>query len=164
MLVPGKMQHVICTGNLGSEQYDELRELAPNVHVVSGDFDLDSTFPETRVAQVGDFRIGVVHGHQIIPFGNQDALARMRRKLSVDILISGHTHQHEVTEYQGYYHINPVSTVRLIVVLVILNQTLKCYCDHAGINHRRLHEFDQDGDAIVCVVVYPRLKSGLLCV
>ena len=29
MLVPNKMQHVICTGNLGSkQQYEELRQLA----------------------------------------------------------------------------------------------------------------------------------------
>ena len=68
MLVPNKMQHVICTGNVGSkEQYEELRGLAPNVHVVSGDAEYYSSsgsnsdasllaFPETRVVQVGDFR------------------------------------------------------------------------------------------------------------
>ncbi len=33
MLVPNKMQHVICTGNLGcKEQYDELRQLARKSH------------------------------------------------------------------------------------------------------------------------------------
>ena len=33
MLVPNKMAHVICTGNLGSSQavYDELVSLAPSV-------------------------------------------------------------------------------------------------------------------------------------
>lgn len=75
MLVPNKMQHVICTGNVGNEQYAELRELAPNLHVVAGDFDAGNSgslgqnvsFPETRVVQVGDFQIGVIHGHQIIP-------------------------------------------------------------------------------------------------
>lgn len=111
MLVPGKMQHVICTGNIGSnEQLSEIRELAPNVHIVAGD-DCDegtTDFPETRVVQVGDFRVGVVHGHQVLPWGNQDALARMRRKLHVHVLISGHTHQQEITEYDGYHHINPV--------------------------------------------------------
>ncbi|RHY59185.1 hypothetical protein DYB38_002496, partial [Aphanomyces astaci] len=40
MLVPNKMQHVLCTGNMVTkEQYDELRGLAPNVHIVRGDFD-----------------------------------------------------------------------------------------------------------------------------
>jgi vacuolar protein sorting-associated protein 29 len=38
--VPNKMQHVLCTGNLVTkEQFDELRNLAPNVHVVAGDCD-----------------------------------------------------------------------------------------------------------------------------
>ncbi|RLN92703.1 hypothetical protein BBJ28_00017795 [Nothophytophthora sp. Chile5] len=38
--VPNKIQHVLCTGNLVTkEQFDELRNLAPNVHVVAGDCD-----------------------------------------------------------------------------------------------------------------------------
>jgi len=156
------MQHVICTGNLGSkEQYDELRELAPNVHVAAGDFECTvgkegsgggaedaanqgigvanmtggatnmtspltttittpaptattplpvmPTFPETKVVQVGHFRIGVIHGHQVVPWGDHMSLAMVRRKLDVDILISGHTHVNEVVEHEGCYHINPGS-------------------------------------------------------
>jgi len=124
MLVPNKMQHVVCTGNLGSkEQYEELRNLAPNVHVTAGDFEFSSNtngdssfdtdcqivFPETKVLQVGEFRIGVIHGHQIIPWGDHSAIAMMRRKLDVDILITGNTHRNEVVEHDGYYHINPGS-------------------------------------------------------
>ena len=115
------MQHVICTGNIGSqEQYNELRTLAPNIHVVSGDSEYhdvslqnntepSTEFPETRVVQVGEFRIGVIHGHQVIPWGDHMSLAMIRRKLNVDILISGHTHRNEVVEHEGHYHINPVS-------------------------------------------------------
>ena len=113
MLVPNKMQHVICTGNIGREQFNELCTLAPNVHVVQGDFDDDETlpFPEVQVVQVGQFRIGLIHGHQLLPSpSSQDAKARMRRKLNVDIFISGHTHQNEVVLEDGYYHINPVSS------------------------------------------------------
>ena len=109
MLVPGKMQHVICTGNIGIEQYEELRDLAPSLHITAGDYDTNANFPETRVVQVGDFRIGVIHGHQVLPWKDAAALARMRRKLHVDILISGHTHQNEVAERDGHYFINPVS-------------------------------------------------------
>lgn len=128
MLVPNKMQHVICTGNVGNEQYAELRELAPNLHVVAGDFDAGNSgslgqnvsFPETRVVQVGDFQIGVIHGHQIIPWNDHSALARMRRKLNVDILISGHSHQNQVLEHEGYHHINPVCLFRLRNICVLL--------------------------------------------
>ncbi len=56
MLVPGKMQHVICTGNLGgggdnyyeSEEYQRLKELvggaSANVHCVAGEYDFLSSF------------------------------------------------------------------------------------------------------------------------
>ena len=114
MLVPNRMQHVICTGNLSNEQFEEVRALAPNLHMVAGDCDDDPSsglvvFPETRVLQVGAFRIGVIHGHQIIPWDNQEGLARMRRKLNVDILITGHTHKNDVTVTdEGYCYINPV--------------------------------------------------------
>ncbi len=112
MLVPNKMQHVICTGNIAREQFNEFCALAPNVHVVRGDFDNEETlpFPEVQVVQVGEFKIGLIHGHQLLPSAaSQDAKSRMRRKLDVDILVSGHTHQNEVVLEDGYYHINPVS-------------------------------------------------------
>ena len=38
LLVPGKIQHVLCTGNLCTkESYDYLRTLAGDIHVVRGD-------------------------------------------------------------------------------------------------------------------------------
>jgi vacuolar protein sorting-associated protein 29 len=113
MLVPNKMQHVICTGNLSVDDYEELRPLAPNLHVVAGEYDDGSTgliFPDSRVIQVGSFRIGVIHGHQILPWNSPEAVARMRRKMNVDVLVTGHTHKNEVSVQEGgYYHINPVS-------------------------------------------------------
>mmetsp|Transcript_6886 Transcript_6886/g.21725 ORF Transcript_6886/g.21725 Transcript_6886/m.21725 type:complete len:189 (+) Transcript_6886:147-713(+) len=110
MLVPNKMQHVICTGNMASrDQYDELRSLAPSAHFVSGDFDEGSPFPETKVVTIGNFRIGVVHGHQVVPWGDAQALATFRRRLDVDVLISGHTHQNDVREVDGAWYLNPGS-------------------------------------------------------
>ena len=135
MLVPNKMQHVVCTGNLSAEDYAELQSLAPNVHVVAGDYDhypnthmsstssssssmaaegntasTTSLFPESRVLQVGAFRMGVIHGHQIIPWNSREAIERMRRKMNVDILVTGHSHRNEVSALQNdlHYHINPV--------------------------------------------------------
>jgi vacuolar protein sorting-associated protein 29 len=129
MLVPNKMQHVLCTGNIGSKtQYNKLNELAPSLHVVAGDMEYNAPlkhssdtnagassngnhkpFPETKVIAVGSFRIGLIHGHQIIPYGSHDTLSMMRRRLDVDILISGHTHVNEVVEHEGGWHINPGS-------------------------------------------------------
>ena len=116
MLVPNKMQHVICTGNAGcAETYEQLRSLAPNIHIVSGDFEAmpcgggSVSYPETKVIQVGQFRIGVIHGHQVIPWGDHKSLEMIRRKLDVDILVNGHTHKQEVVKHEGFFHINPGS-------------------------------------------------------
>jgi vacuolar protein sorting-associated protein 29 len=111
MLVPNKMQHVICTGNIGSsaELWSEIQQLAPDIHCVSGDHDDHDLFPDTCVVEVGQFRIGVIHGHQLVPWGSKEALERMRRKLHVDILVTGHTHQSAVfDENDGFYYVNPV--------------------------------------------------------
>lgn len=40
LLVPGRIQHILCTGNLCTkESYDYLKTLASDVHIVRGDFD-----------------------------------------------------------------------------------------------------------------------------
>jgi vacuolar protein sorting-associated protein 29 len=112
MLVPNKMQHVICTGNIGlsTELWNEIQQLAPAIHCVAGDYDDCNAFPETCIVQVGQFRIGVIHGHQLVPWGSKESVERMRRKLRVDILVTGHTHQSAVfDENDGFYYVNPVS-------------------------------------------------------
>jgi predicted phosphodiesterase len=40
LLVPGKIQQTICTGNIvDRETYDFLRSVSPDIHIVKGDFD-----------------------------------------------------------------------------------------------------------------------------
>lgn len=58
---------------------------------------------------VGQFRIGLCHGHQIVPWGEPDSLALIQRQLDVDILISGHTHKFEAYEQENKFYINPGS-------------------------------------------------------
>lgn len=110
LLIPNKIQHVLCLGNMGSkESYDWLKGLSNNFHVVKGEFDEGSTFPETKVVQIGDFKIGMIHGHQVTPWGDLDSLAVIQRQLGCDILLSGHTHNNSVNVYDGKYYINPGS-------------------------------------------------------
>lgn len=142
MLVPNKMKHVLCTGNIGKEQFNNLCGLAPSVHVVRGDFDNDETLPlpETVVVEVGSFTIGLIHGHQLLPSASsRDAKAQMRRKLGVDVLVSGHTHKNEVIlEDDGGYCINPGSitgaysattpnVVPSFILLSVQGTSLVCY-------------------------------------
>ncbi|KAL7721586.1 Vacuolar protein sorting-associated protein 29 [Entamoeba marina] len=97
-------------GNLcGKETYDTLRTLARDVHVVKGDFDEMEGLNESEVITLGNFKIGLIHGHQVIPWGDQEALAIYQRQLDVDILISGHTHQLSTNQVNGKYFLNPGS-------------------------------------------------------
>jgi vacuolar protein sorting-associated protein 29 len=66
-------------------------------------------YPEQKVVTVGQFRIGLCHGHQIVPWGEPDSLALIQRQLDVDILISGHTHKFEAYEQENKFYINPGS-------------------------------------------------------
>ncbi len=65
--------------------------------------------PETKTVTIGEFKIGMIHGHQVIPWGDQEALANVQRELDCDILISGHTHKNSLSSYDGKYFINPGS-------------------------------------------------------
>jgi len=111
LLVPNKIQHILCTGNLCTkETLDYLKSLAGDVHVVRGDFDENVNYPETKVVTVGQLRIGLCHGHQIVPWGDVDALASLRRQLDVDVLVTGgFTHRFAAFEQNGKLFINPGS-------------------------------------------------------
>ncbi|EFN60021.1 hypothetical protein CHLNCDRAFT_133211 [Chlorella variabilis] len=72
LLGPGKVSHILCPGNLCTE-----------------------------MVSIGDFRIGVCHGHQVVPWGDREALAVLQRKLDCDILVTGHTHRFEAYRHEG---------------------------------------------------------------
>jgi len=109
LLVPGRIQHILCTGNLvNKECFDYLKTLAADVHVVRGDFD-ENSYPDQKVVRVGQFRIGLCHGHQIVPWGDPTSMSLFARQLDADILITGHTHQFEAFEAENKFFINPGS-------------------------------------------------------
>ncbi|EQB77370.1 vacuolar protein sorting-associated protein 29 isoform 3 [Camelus ferus] len=66
-------------------------------------------YPEQKVVTVGQFKIGLIHGHQVIPWGDMASLALLQRQFDVDILISGHTHKFEAFEHENKFYINPGS-------------------------------------------------------
>lgn len=113
LLVPGKIKHIFCTGNLcGKDTYEYLRSLSSEVHVTKGDFDdsgTSSQYPSSKVITIGNFKIGLIHGHQVVPWGDPESLAAVQRDLDVDILISGHTHKLQSMKKDGAYFLNPGS-------------------------------------------------------
>lgn len=89
--------------------YDFLRSVSADVVVSQGDFDESTKWPDTAVVNIGDFKIGVCHGHQAVPWGDRDALSIIQRRLGVDILVTGHTHAFGAYRHDGGIVINPGS-------------------------------------------------------
>ena len=109
ILIPNKLQHVLSLGNIGSrESYDWLKSLSNDYHGVKGDYD-EGDMPETKVVQIGEFKIGMMHGHQVLPLGDVESLSGVARQLDCDIFISGNTHQYNVKVLDNKLFLNPGS-------------------------------------------------------
>ena len=109
ILIPNKLQHVLSLGNIGSrESYDWLKSLSNDYHGVRGDYD-EGDMPETKVVQIGEFKIGMMHGHQVLPLGDVESLSGVARQLDCDIFISGNTHQYNVNVLDNKLFLNPGS-------------------------------------------------------
>ncbi|KAI7622857.1 hypothetical protein KC346_g3010, partial [Hortaea werneckii] len=138
LLTPGKIAQILCLGNLTSPSaYAFLRQLAPDLQLVKGDFDIPLTSttnpqqppqqpsqsnppapPEasypiptalSKVVTHGSLRIGFTHGDSIIPPGDPDALLIAARQMDVDVLCWGGTHRFEAYEMEGKFFVNPGS-------------------------------------------------------
>ena len=57
LLVPGRINHIVCTGNLACrDAHEYLKSLASDLHVVRGDFDLDSgNYPDQKIISVSSY-------------------------------------------------------------------------------------------------------------
>ena len=109
ILIPNKLQHVLSLGNIGSrESYDWLRSLSNDFHGVKGDYDTGD-MPEKKLVTIGEFKIGMIHGHQVLPLGDVESLSGIARELDCDIFISGNTHQIGVQVLDNKLFINPGS-------------------------------------------------------
>ena len=110
LLAPDKINHILCLGNMGSkESYDWVKTLSNKFDCVKGDFDFDETLPNKKCVQIGEFKIGMIHGHQVIPSGDIDSLCNVQRELGCDILVSGYTHELSLTVKDNVLYLNPGS-------------------------------------------------------
>lgn len=101
LLSSSRCTHVICVGNLCTKTTEEyVRALAPTVHIVKGDLDANTELPDSKVIKVNGLFIGIIHGHQLVPWGDPAALSNHARSMGVDILIHGHSHVASTVAYQ----------------------------------------------------------------
>eukprot|EP01023_Acetabularia_acetabulum_P042415 TRINITY_DN418_c0_g1_i2.p2 TRINITY_DN418_c0_g1~~TRINITY_DN418_c0_g1_i2.p2 ORF type:complete len:259 (-),score=55.62 TRINITY_DN418_c0_g1_i2:294-1070(-) len=110
LLKPGKIHQVLCPGNLCSREfYDYLRTVCSSIEWARGDFDEDVTLPDQIVKKIEGLSVGICHGHQVIPWGDKEALGILIRQMGVDVLVTGYTHQHAIYKYENTLVVNPGS-------------------------------------------------------
>lgn len=51
----------------------------------------------------------MIHGHQIIPWGDEEALENKAKELGAQLLITGHSHELKTSQHNGHYFLNPGS-------------------------------------------------------
>ncbi|PVU88311.1 hypothetical protein BB561_005925 [Smittium simulii] len=94
--------------------YDELYDLSATKPTKSEQKENASTlkkpFPDSKIVEIENFKIGIIHGHQLSPpDGKVDTLASVARYMDVDVLCSGNTHRFVAYEEDGKFFINPGS-------------------------------------------------------
>ena len=110
LIAPDKINHILCLRNMGSaESYDWLKSISSNYHCVKGDYDFDETLPDKKCVQIGEFKIGIIHGHQIFPSGDLDSLGDIQRQIGCNILVSGYTHELSINFKDNALYLNPGS-------------------------------------------------------
>ncbi|CCW62770.1 unnamed protein product [Phytomonas sp. EM1] len=112
MFHPDRIQMVFVTGNVTSKaMLRYLYSIFPEVYCTRGDFDHADMedLPESLVVEVEDLKVGLVHGHQIVPLGDRESLAAFQRQLDVDLLISGGTHLSKIFEFDSHLFVDPGS-------------------------------------------------------
>ncbi|NJE07721.1 metallophosphoesterase [Thermococcus sp. M39] len=92
---------IIHTGDINEKiVLEKLEEIAP-VIAVKGNTDT-LNLPEEKIIEVGDIRIGILHGHQFLSLDTQ-TLKYKALDMDVDVLVFGHTHRffYDVYEFIG---------------------------------------------------------------
>ena len=51
----------------------------------------------------------MIHGHQIIPWGDEEALENKAKEMGVSLMLTGHSHELKTSQNNGHYFLNPGS-------------------------------------------------------
>ncbi|KDD73879.1 hypothetical protein H632_c1763p0 [Helicosporidium sp. ATCC 50920] len=89
--------------------YEYLKSVCGSMTMVQGDLDDGIRAPDSAVVKLGDLKIGLCHGHQLIVPGDREAVAALQRRMGVDVLLLGHTHSVQVYKTDDGFVINPGS-------------------------------------------------------
>ena len=85
-----KFSQVVCLGNVASAQtLDFVKSLNKNTFILKGDFDDPSSLPSSRSFTIRSFTFAAIHGHQVFPWGDEEALLSHFNDLPIDIILTG---------------------------------------------------------------------------
>ncbi|HIH91041.1 YfcE family phosphodiesterase [Ignicoccus hospitalis] len=100
---------VLYAGDLtGPEVLEWLKGLGEEVKAVRGNMDY-LPLPEEALVELDGVKALVVHGHQVRPRGNLDALSAMALSRGARVIVHGHLHKPLIKEHKGVLHLNPGS-------------------------------------------------------
>jgi len=100
---------VLYAGDLtGPEVLEWLRGLGEDVKAVRGNMDY-LPLPNEALVEIDSKTVLVVHGHQVRPRGNLDALSEMALSRGAEVIVHGHLHKPLIKKHKGVLHLNPGS-------------------------------------------------------
>ena len=89
---------IVHAGDLTDESVLNQLKSFGDLIVVRGNMDY-LNLPRQKVFEAGGIKFGVYHGHGVYPRGDRRQLTEIALDMGVDVLITGHTHRHDV--YRG---------------------------------------------------------------
>jgi len=70
-------------------------------------------YKDSVVVPVGPFKVGLIHGHQVVPWNDRKQLAFKANELNCDILVHGHCRQPYICGMPGETGTEENATIRL---------------------------------------------------
>ena len=61
------------------------------MYIAWGEYDEETRCPETKTLTIGQFKLRLRHGHQVIPWEDLGSPVTRRRQSDIDIHVTGHT-------------------------------------------------------------------------
>lgn len=104
LLVPGKISAILSTGNVQKETLDYLETISHQVFNIRGSDD-SLKCKESQIVEFKGIKFGVVNPLLYEPL----TLEQLARKMDVNVLVTGGTHQFEAYERNSRFYINPGS-------------------------------------------------------
>lgn len=92
---------VLCTGDLTSAKVLSFFESIAKTYCVLGNMD-DLDLPTEIKVKIDGVKIGIIHGDQIYPRGDDRKLSNKAIENDLDVIISGHTHRLSIREKKVY--------------------------------------------------------------